>query len=252
MSRPSACPVDAPDLMLGQHLGPSAQRPHAGRGRGRAPASTSARGAARCGSAAGRAAPRVRRRAQPVELAAAAAAAASSGHATDAPAAAAVERAASPRARADQTASKVGEHRLARSSAASRPWSPRPPAGPARGRRVRAGRPLTVTRQSKQTPIPQNSPRGRPPNRVVRQERMPAAVQRGADGLAGRDTGTGSAVDADLRRRSVTRRPPRPGSGRGGTGARSRSGRSPVRSWASRCPVAGARPMPAPSCPQAW
>ena len=38
------------------------------------------------------------------------------------------------------------------------------------------GRPSTTTRQSKQTPIPQKIPRGRPLKRVLRHERIPAAI----------------------------------------------------------------------------
>ena len=38
------------------------------------------------------------------------------------------------------------------------------------------GRPFTVARQSKHTPIPQNAPRGAPADRVVRHERRPAAM----------------------------------------------------------------------------
>src|SRR5437868_3380746 len=53
-------------------------------------------------------------------------------------------------------------------------WSP----GVASARQARcSGRPLMVMRQSKQTPMPQNSPRGRPPNLVVRQDLIPAACK---------------------------------------------------------------------------
>jgi hypothetical protein len=39
---------------------------------------------------------------------------------------------------------------------------------------------LSVTRQSKQIPIPQNNPRGRPATRVVRQDRIPASISTAA------------------------------------------------------------------------
>src|SRR5690606_40787541 len=52
------------------------------------------------------------------------------------------------------------------------------------------GPPLTLIRQSKQTPMPQNRPRRRPPKRVVRQARTPAACRAAPMVWPGR-TGTG-------------------------------------------------------------
>jgi hypothetical protein len=49
--------------------------------------------------------------------------------------------------------------------------------------------PSTVARQSKQAPIPQKIPRGAPPRRVVRQDRMPACHSAAAT-VCPRDTGT--------------------------------------------------------------
>ena len=45
------------------------------------------------------------------------------------------------------------------------------------------GRPSTVTRQSKQTPMPQNGPRGAP-ERAWRTATMSGRRERGGDGLA--------------------------------------------------------------------
>jgi hypothetical protein len=44
----------------------------------------------------------------------------------------------------------------------------------------RLGSPLTVIKQSKQIPMPQNTPRGVPPSRVRRQDRWPAAISAAA------------------------------------------------------------------------
>src|SRR5690606_20755652 len=75
------------------------------------------------------------------------------------------------------------------------------------------GPPLTLIRQSKQTPMPQNSPRRRPPKRVVRQARTPAACRAAPMVWPGR-TGTGRPSTVI----SKVIGPPRSGSGRDGTG----------------------------------
>ena len=62
----------------------------------------------------------------------------------------------------------------------------------------RFGAPSIVTRQSKHTPMPQNSPRGRPATRVVRQERMPAAHSAAATVCPGR-TGTSRPSKVSIR-----------------------------------------------------
>ena len=97
------------------------------------------------------------------------------------------------------------------------------------------GTPLTVTRQSKHTPIPQVRPRGSARRRVCRQPQLAAGQERGGDADPGRD-GPGRAIDGDGNACGGRRAQARAGSAKraGANGARDRAGACPAASWAIR------------------